>query len=134
MILDKPCCTKGYFIADNTSLTLAEIRNLIEFKDLGDPSSNSYLRSENAMIEFEIFLVSLEQKEESLELSDFLRFVAGVDRIPVFGLPKKIEVFFVEDNKLPRVSTCGLVFTIPKNVNKKMLQLCLKECTGFGNL
>lgn len=133
-MLDKPCCIKAYFLKDDTSLTIADVRKLIEFKDLGEPGSNSYMRSEDAMIQFELFLVSLEQKEDNLELSDFLQFVAGVDRIPICGLPKNIEVFFVEDNKLPRVSTCGLLLMIPKTVTKEMLQLCIKESVGFENL
>lgn len=57
-----------------------------------------------------------------------------MDRIPAFGLPKEIEIFFVNDSKLPRVSTCGLYIQIPKSITAEKLRYCTKEGIGFGLL
>ena len=40
-------------------------------------------------------------------LSDFLRFVAGVDRIPLQSFEKDIDIYFEDSDKLPIASTCG---------------------------
>ena len=43
----------------------------------------------------------------------------------VLGLPKKIELFVVDDGKFPRASTYWLILQIPVNVTQDMLSYCL---------
>ena len=47
--------------------------------------------------------------EELPSLSDTLRYVACVDRVPGFG--KNIDIYFEDNDKLPRALTCGLLLT-----------------------
>ena len=130
--LASQCCVQRFFLKENIDLKYQDIRNLIEFIR---GSEGSFLNQESAIIEFELFLASLSIRENGLSLSDFLRFVAGVDRIPVTGFKKKIEIFVTEDDLLPRVSTCGLIMYIPANVTKERLEFSLKEGTGaYGTL
>ena len=58
-------------------------------------------REEDAILEFELFLVSLEKKINNLKVKDFLQFVAPVDRVPVTRFTKftkPIEVYFVDEH------------------------------------
>ena len=48
------------------------------------------------MLEVELFLVSLENSESTIKVGDFLQFCAAVDRIPMLGFAKPIEVFFTD--------------------------------------
>ena len=86
-LISKGCCLKKYFIKDEmTKVTLDDSRGVIQF----EPGSNEYTSCEDSIIEFELFLASLECNEcDGLQLKEFLIFAAGVDRMPVFGLPKK---------------------------------------------
>ena len=95
--------------------------------------SNDDMQVEDAILEFEIFLANLSSGEyEGISLMDFLVFSCGLDRIPIFGLPKKIEIFFVDDTKLPRASTCGLIMQVPKCVSHDKLAYALRHCVGYG--
>ena len=53
--------------------------------------------------------------EELPSLSDTLRYVACVDSVPGFG--KNIDIYFEDNDKLPRALTCGLLLTVPYYVN-----------------
>ena len=58
-------------------------------------------------------------------LSDFLRFVAGVDRVPLHSFWKNIDIYFEDSGKLPTASTCGLFMTVPYNINVEKLNFCV---------
>ena len=58
-------------------------------------------------------------------LTDFLRFVAGVDRVPLQGLWKNIDIYFEDSDKLPTASTCGLFMTVPYNITVEKLNFCI---------
>ena len=82
-----------------------------------------------------MFLADLARNRDGLDLSMFLKFVAGVDRIPLTGFKKNIETFITPaDGLLPRSSTCGLVMYVPANVQCSELVYALKEGVGFGNV
>ena len=85
--------------------------------------------------EFELFLFQLDTNREnatSPTLSEFLKFAAAVDRVPINGLGKVIEIFFVHQNRMPTASTCGLYMTVPVNVTVSMLMKCITEGGTFG--
>ena len=65
-------------------------------------------------------------------LSDFLRFVVGVDRIPLQGFGKNVAVYFEDSDKLPTASTCGLFMTIPYNISVEKLNFCVLNSGRFG--
>ena len=56
-----------------------------------------------------------------------------MDRIPVMGFTKPIEVFFTHENKYPKASTCGLTLTLPYNVSTDMLIYSVKNGGTFGD-
>ena len=58
--------------------------------------SIDFEREEDAMLEVELFLVSLKNSESTIKVGDFLQFCAAVDRIPILGFTKPIEVFFTD--------------------------------------
>ena len=61
-------------------------------------------------------------------------FFTGMERIPPFGLPKKIDVDFAEGVTMPLVSTCGLNVTLPvKDIDSKLL-IAFKYGGGYGDI
>ena len=113
-------------------LTYHDVRSQIVFHKTAEEGSNAAFCQENAIIEFELYLMSLEQGQNGVFLKDFLRFVTATDRIPVLGFDKKIEMFLTNENLLPRSSTCGLILYLPQNFRKNMLETALKEGLSFG--
>ena len=85
-----------------------------------------YNREEDAILEFELFLVSLDQGDD-IKIEDFLQFVAAVDRVPITGFSKPIEIFFVDQTIFPKTSTCGLALTLPIHVTQEMLNFAVKH-------
>ena len=68
-------------------------------------------------------------------LSDFLRFVAGVDRVPLQGFGKNIDIYFEDNDKLSTASTssaCGLFMTVPYNITAEKLNFCVLNGGTFG--
>ena len=76
--------------------------------------------------------MSLEHGQNGVFLKDVLRFVTATHPIPVLTFDKKIEVFLTDENLLPRSLICGLIFYLPQNVTKNMLETALKEGLSFG--
>ena len=130
-IVVKGCCTKNFFVDENSKVSLDEVRKVISF-ERGEEGSNEFESCEDAVIEFEIFLADLERGKDGVSLKDFLIFASGYDRIPVFGLSKPIEIFFIDDNKLPIVSTCGLYIQLSKKITADKLKFCVIEGIGYG--
>ena len=64
--------------------------------------------------------------------SDFLRFVAGVDRVPLQDFRKNIDIYFEDSAKLPTASTCGLFMTVPYNITVEKLNFCVLNGGTFG--
>jgi len=131
-LVKKGCCLKRYFVKEDMEPALGDVRACILYQT-GDEGSKDFIESEDAVVEFELFLADLENKNlGELTLRHFLLFAAGVDRVPSYGLPKKIEIFFVDDEKLPRASTCGLFMQVPKKVTLERLAYTVREGIGYG--
>ena len=126
------CCLEKYFVKDQKCLTYHDVRSQIVFRKTAEEGSNTAFCQENAIIEFEQYLMSLEHGQNGVLLKDFLRFVTATDRIPLLGFDKKIKVFLNDENLLPRSSTCGLMLYLPQNVTKNMFETALKEGLSFG--
>ena len=130
------CCLEKYFVEEQKCLTYHDVRSQIVSHKTAEEGSNAAFCHDNAIIDFELYLMSLEHGENGVFLvfngvfllfngvflKDFLRFVTATDRIPVLGFDKKIEVFLTDENLLPRSSTCGLILYLPQNVTKNMLE------------
>ena len=125
------CCLEKHFVEEQKCLTYHDVRSQIVFHKTAEEGSNAAFCQENAIIEFELYLMSLEQGQNGVFLEDFLRFVTATDRIPVLGFDKKIEVFLTNENLLPRSSTCGLILYLSQNFTKNMLETALKEGLSF---
>ena len=126
------CCVEKYFVKDQKCLTYHDVRFQIVFHKTAEEGSNAAFCQENAIIDFELYLMSLDHGQNGVFLKYFLRFVTATDQIPVLGFNKKIEVFLTDENLLPRSSTCGLILYLPQNVTKNMLERALKEGLSFG--
>ena len=139
-------CLEKYFVEEQKCLTYHDVRSQIVSHKTAEEGSNAAFCHDNTIIEFELYLMSLEHSENGVFLvfngvflvfngvflKDFLRFVTATDRIPVLGFDKKIEVFLTDENLLPSSSTCGLILYLPQNVTKNMLETALKEGLSFG--
>ena len=132
-LLKKGCCIHRFFVDDDSIKTsLQDVRNWLTFHRPGDESNDDHA-VENAIFEVELFLANLSNGMYSdITLKDFLIFSCGLDRIPVFGLPKKIEIFFVNDTKLPRASTCGLFLQIPVTISHEKIAYAVRNGIGYG--
>ena len=131
-IIEKPCCFKKYFAQNQTNTTLEELRVNLNFARSTE-GTNAYEKEEDALIEFELFLLSMESPNSDVTVKDFLQFCTAMDRIPVMGFTKPIEVFFTHENKYPKVSTCGLTLTLRYNVSTDMLIYSVKNGGTFGD-
>ena len=80
-----------------------------------------------------MFLLNLSIHESGLDLTDFLKFVAATDRIPMQGFGKQIKTFFIDTDRYPTSSTCGLYVTVPLQVSVEKLFRSLKDGGTFGN-
>ena len=114
-ILQCPCCFMRYFTTRNKPCSLREVRENLKFIR-SEEGTHIHDHEEDAISEFEFFLVSLEEKNNNFKVKDFLQFVAAVDRVPVTGFTKPIQVYFVGEHIFPKVSTCGVTLALPLNI------------------
>ena len=134
-LLSKGCCIKKYFTKTTATLTLEKVRNSITYVREQYTGSNWDLKCDDATVEFELFLANLSSgRFKGIELKDFMLFASGYDKIPSFGLKKKIEVFFVDDGKLPRASTCGLFMEMCVSNTQDNLAYAVEHGQGYGLL
>ena len=130
-LVESYCCIGKLFLKTNSlNVSLSQLRKIIEFRSLGEEESNERSRKDNAVLEFEIFLASLEKKKDGIK--KFLKFVTGCDRIPLTGFDKNIEVHVLDDCNFPNVSTCSLLMRIPTTVTQYQLQIAIEETVGFA--
>ena len=80
-----------------------------------------------------MFLLNLSNNEWGVDLTDFFKFVAATDRIPIQRFGKAIEIFFVDTDRYPTASTCGLYMTVPLKVSVEKLLRSLKDRGTSGN-
>ena len=132
-LLQYPCCFSQYFTDEKPSVKLENVRQIIKFVKTGEKGSNLYQHEEEAILEFEMFLLNLSNNESSVDLTDFLKFFVATDRIPIQGFGKPIEIFFVDTDRYPTASTCGLYMTVPLKVFVEKLLRSLKDEGTFGN-
>jgi len=123
---------KKFFVSEKIIVDLNSVRQVLRYQ-CGLEGSNEFEENEECVVEFELFLAKLSAGRcEGLSLRNFLFFSMAIDRIPVFGLPKTFEVYFVEGNKLPITYTCGLFITIFKENMSYNLEYALRNCVGYG--
>ena len=130
-IIEKPCCFKKYFVQNQTNTT-EELRVNLKFVRSSE-GANTYEKEEDALIEFELFLLSMESPNSDVKVKGFLQFCTAIDRIPVMGFTKPIEFVFTHENKYPKVSTCGLTLTLQYNVTTDRLIYSVKNGGIFGD-
>ena len=129
---DNICCLKQFFVYSKPTVALAEVRSIIRYVKRGETGSNHLSKEESAITEFEMLLLNLSQNVYDINLSDFLKFPACVDRILPQGLGKSIDVYFHVRNELPTASTCGLFFNVPENIKPDMFLISIKDGGTFG--
>lgn len=117
------------------AVSLAEFLTLIEFKQDCDRNSNKGKAIANAICDAELFIASVANQEvERTELSDLLYLFTGLDKVPPFGLHKKIEISFSEEESLATISTCAYTAILPFKDIDKVLKIALKYGGGFGSV
>ena len=132
-VLEYPCCLAKYFTDEKPSVKLENVRQIVNFVKTGEKGSNLYQHEEGAILEFEMFLLNLSNNESGVDLTDVLKFFAATERIPIQVFGKSIEIFFVDTDRYPTASTCGLYMTGPLNVSVEKLLRTLKDGGAFGN-
>ena len=85
-LLEYPRFFAKYFTDEKPSVKLENVRQIIKFVKTGEKESNLYQHEEEAILEFKMFLLNLSNNESGVDLTDFLKFVAATDRIPIKGL------------------------------------------------
>ena len=104
------------------------------FHKTAQEGSNAAFCQENAIIEFQLYFVSLEQGQNGVCLEDFLLFAICHSNWPdtSLGIQRKKSKCFWLQNLLPRSSTCGgLILYLSQNVTKNTLETALKEKSSF---
>ena len=121
-----------FFLKNNKKINAKDVIKLLNYKDLAEPGSNERLAQDDAMFELEFLLAELGQDNaHNLNLSDFLIFVTCLDRIPAF-CESKIDVYFVNGNRLPEASTCSQTLRVPLIKTSENIVKGLKLCTTFS--
>ena len=109
-------------------LTMDEFLQNIEF-ERSEKNSNQWIVENDLICEFEMFVATLANHEmEDRTLSDFLFLLTGMERIPPFGLEKKIDVKFDPEEDFADISTCALRL----NINPKDVGGILRKCVLYG--
>ena len=95
---------------------------------------------DSALCDSQIFLTQVDNGEiedrfgHVLTLRDVFFFFTGFDRIPVYGMPKLIDMNFDKEIELPKISTCAFSFTLPVINIEKALKTSLSLGDAFGNI
>ena len=132
-LLEYMCCFAKYFTDGKSGVTLENVCQIIKFVKTGKKGSNLYQHEEEAILEFEMFLLNLSNNESGVDLTDFLKFVAATNRIPIQRFGRPIEIFFVDTDRYQTASSCGLYVTVPLKVSVEKLLRSLKDGGTFGN-
>lgn len=126
---------KQFLMENNAILTVEQFLELIEFERDCEQGSNKNNQINDLACDFELFVASLWNNEiPEKTLSDFLYLLTGLEKIPPFGLEKKIEVQFSEIEKFAKISTCSFKLTLPMSNIQNILKLCLQFGGGLGSV
>ena len=88
-------------------LTLKQLMDIFKYHS-NHVGVNHHNKVEDVICDFEIFLVGASNGYyEDITLKDVLFFVASVDKIPLFGLEKKINIRLDKNASLSPISTCS---------------------------
>ena len=126
---------KTFLMESKNEVSVDQFLGLIEFKRDCEPNSNEWNIIRNLECDFELFVAALANKEiPEKTLSDFLFLLTGYEKVPPFGLHKKIEVSFNQAETFANISTCSFRLTLPVRDIEKTLKLCLEFGGGFGSI
>ena len=65
-LLEYPCCFSKYFTGEKPSVKLENVRQIIKFVKTGEKGSNLYQHEEEAILEFEMFLLDFSNNESGV--------------------------------------------------------------------
>ena len=125
---------KFFLSPQQHEITLNDFMSVINFKNDEEKHSNQWTVINNIVLEVELFFASVANNDISgFGLNDLLFLFTGMERIPPFGLEKKIDIEFVDGDE-PRISTCSYSVTLPATNAVKMLEMALKYGGGLGTV
>ena len=125
-------CIKFFLSRQQHDLMLNDFISVINFKNDAEKHSNQWTIINNIALEVKLFFASVANNNISgFGLNDLLFLFTGMERIPPFGLEKKIDIEFVEGDE-PRISTCSCSVTLSVTNAVKMLEMTLKYGGGLG--
>ena len=125
---------KFFLSPQQHDLTLNDFMLVINFKNDEEKHSNEWTVINNIALEVELFFASVANDDISgFGLSDLLFLFTVMERIPPFGLEKKIDIEFVEGEE-PRISTCSYSVALSVTNAVKMLEIALKYGGGLGTV
>ena len=76
-----------------------------------------------------------------MQVGDVLQFLSGAARLPSTGFETNPKIRFCDEDCLPRVSTCDISITFSRKMGqlsynqfKQRMDMCIRECFGFGSV
>ena len=130
-IIVRNCCFKSFFVYEKPIIKLKDLLKFLSYTRSAGKGTRAFVQEDQAVNEFELFLIQMDTKELP-SLSDFLGFVVGVDRVPLQGFGKNIDIYFEDSDNLRTASTCGLFMTVPYNITAEKLNFCVLNGGTFG--
>ena len=130
-IIVRKCCFKSFFVYEKPIIKLKDFLKFLSYTRSAEKATHAFVQEDQAVNEFELFLIQMDTKGLP-SLSDFLGFVADVDRVPLQGFGKNIDIYFEDSDNLPTASTCGLFMTVPYNITVEKLNFCVLNGGTFG--
>ena len=78
---------------------------------------------------------------EDITLGNILEFISGASKLPATGFPKNPAIFFCNEDRLPRASTCDISITFSRKLGilqyeefKEKMDFCILGSYGFGSV
>eukprot|EP00111_Clytia_hemisphaerica_P000303 TCONS_00000779-protein len=135
---------KNFLVYSPVQYSFEQFISQIEYPQnkIGAVEVGSNLENEvrRGVADFELILLNIGQGKVFLEpgtalrYTDLLYFITGCDRIPSWGLPKKIEVDFDPTTTLPHTHTCGSLLHLPFRVTESQMVVAINFGGGFGKI
>ena len=130
-IIERKCCFKPFFVYEKPLTKLKDLRKLLSYTRSAEKGTHAFVQEDQAVTEVELLLMQMDT-EGLPSLSDFSRFLAGVDRVPLQSYGKNIDIYFEESDKLHIASICGLFMTVPYNITVEKLNFFVLNGRTFG--
>lgn len=105
-----------------------------------DNGSNRRTKEE-AIIMFWYEYITECARRDDVNVGEVLKFLSGSSKIPAMGFENVPGIKFMDDERLPTVSTCAMSITFPRSMGllayekfKDKMDFCILGSYGFGSV